>query len=90
MYDISSIKLPFYIIDTPLLGLDVGDDEINPENIRIVIYEYFMKSVNQSQLIIIDNKKDMPDLNFNKHNIHLEYYSHNEKDRYGYFIDHSD
>ncbi len=90
IYDISSIKLPFYIIDTPLLGLDVGDAEINHENIRIGIYQYFMKSVNQSQLIIIDNKKDMPNLNFNQQYIHLVYYSHNEKDRYGYFIDHRD
>ena len=59
MYDNARIKPSFYIIDTPLLGLDVGHTHINKNNLTLGIYNYFINSMDQSQLIIIENEKDL-------------------------------
>lgn len=91
LYETARIKPPFYIIDTPLLGLDVGHTHIVKNNLTQGIYNYFVNSVNQSQLIIIENEKDMPNINLKNPKIKYYYFTHDENEgRYGFLIDFSD
>ncbi len=92
LYDKAIIKPFFYVIDTPLLGLDVGKDEYKEANIRKGIYRYFVNSMNQSQLIIIENEKDLPNINYDVNGIKFHYYSHNKDNetRYGFLLDFED
>ncbi|MBR2138149.1 MAG: hypothetical protein IKC22_07570 [Bacilli bacterium] len=91
LYETARIKPPFYIIDTPLLGLDVGHTHIIKNNLTQGIYNYFVNSVNQSQLIIIENEKDMPTINLKNPKIKYYDFTHDENEgRYGFLIDFTD
>lgn len=91
LYETARIKPPFYIIDTPLLGLDVGYTHIEKNNLIKGIYNYFISSINQSQLIIIENEKDMPAIDLNNSKIKYYDFTHDEtKGRYGFLIDFKD
>lgn len=91
LYEKARIKPPFYIIDTPLLGLDVGHTHIVKNNLTQGIYNYFVNSVNQSQLIIIENEKDMPNINLKNPKIKYYDFTHDEDEgRYGFLIDFTD
>ena len=91
LYETARIKPPFYIIDTPLLGLDVGHTHVNKKNLTQGTYNFFVNSVNQSQLIIIENEKDMPNININ--NPKIKYYDctdDEDEGRYGFLLDFKD
>jgi len=91
LFETARIKPPFYIIDTPLLGLDVGHTHIEKNNLTQGIYNYFVNSINQSQLIIIENEKDMPTINLKNPNIKYYDFTHDEDEgRYGFLIDYKD
>lgn len=91
LYETARIKPPFYIIDTPLLGLDVGHTHIEKNNLTQGIYNYFVNSVDQSQLIIIENEKDMPNINIKNPKIKYYDFTHDEDEgRYGFLIDYKD
>lgn len=91
LYETARIKPPFYIIDTPLLGLDVGHTHVNKNNLTQGIYNYFVNSVNQSQLIIIENEKDMPNINLKNPKIKYYDFTHDEDEgRYGFLLDFKD
>lgn len=91
LYETARIKPPFYIIDTPLLGLDVGHTHLNKNNLTQGIYNYFVNSVNQSQLIIIENEKDMPNINLKNPKIKYYDFTHDEDEgRYGFLLDFKD
>lgn len=92
LYDKANIKPFFFIIDTPLLGLDVGQAEFSNNNIRTGIYQYFINSIEQGQLIIFDNEKDMPKINFTNKKIKTIYFSHikDNTTRYGFLLDYED
>ena len=81
LFENARIKPPFYIIDTPLLGLDVGHTHIVKNNLTQGIYNYFVNSVNQSQLIIIENEKDMPTINLKNPKIKYYDFTHDEGKR---------
>lgn len=88
LFDTARIKPPFYIIDTPLLGLDVGKTHLNKYNLIKGVYNYFVNSINQSQLIIIENEKDMPDINLANPKVKYYNFTHDEKEgRYGFLLD---
>ena len=91
LFETARIKPPFYIIDSPLLGLDVGHTHVNKNNLTQGIYNYFVNSVNQSQLIIIENEKDMPNINLKNPKIKLYDFTHDEDEgRYGLLLDFKD
>ena len=83
---------PFtYLLDTPLHGLDLGNLEAHVKNIRRGIYNYFIESQNQGQLIIFDNKKNMPTNNTFLANINCYEFTHEENNgRYGFLLEHRD
>lgn len=91
LYENARFKPSFYIIDSPLLGLDVGKTNFNKNNLILGIYNYFVSSINQSQLIIIENEKDMPNINLNNPNIKYYDFTHDkENGRYGFLLDFTD
>ena len=54
----------FLIIDTPLLGLDQGVADSAPESMCSGLFRYFMNHQEEGQLIIIENPKNLPDLDY--------------------------
>ena len=91
LFETARIKPPFYIIDSPLLGLDVGHTHVNKNNLTQGIYNYFVNSVNQSQLIIIENEKDMPNINLKNPKIKFYDFTHDEDEgRYVFLLDFKD
>lgn len=91
LYDNARIKPFFYIIDTPLLGLDVGHTHINKNNLTLGVYNYFVNSMEQSQMIIIENEKDMPNIDLNNPKIKYYNFTHDEDEgRYGFLFDFKD
>lgn len=54
----------FLIIDTPLLGLDQGVADSAPESMCSGLFRYFMNHQEEGQLIIIENSKNLPDLDY--------------------------
>jgi len=54
----------FLIIDTPLLGLDQGVADYDPESMGAGLFRYFMNHQEEGQLIIIENSKNLPDLDY--------------------------
>ena len=91
LFDTARIKPPFYIIDTPLLGLDVGKTNLDKNNLIKGVYDYFVNSINQSQLIIMENEKDIPNINLSNPNIRYYHFTHDENEgRYGFLLDFKD
>lgn len=54
----------FLVIDTPLLGLDQGVTDYDPESMGAGLFRYFMNHQDEGQLIIIENSKNLPDLDY--------------------------
>lgn len=88
LYKFGEIIPPFYIIDSPLLGLDIGKTNINKNDLIKGIYNYLIKTMKISQLIIFENEKDLPDINLDNDLIKHYVFTHNkEKGRYGFLND---
>lgn len=83
------------IIDTPLLGLDdpqmdIESDEIR-ETIPLALYEHLAGMHNKGQIIIIDNTKFMPDLANIKEECNLiQFTKQQDSGRYGFIPDATD
>ena len=56
----------FLIIDTPLLGLDQGVSDAAPESMRTGLFKFFTKRQNIGQVIILENIKHIPSLDYEK------------------------
>lgn len=56
----------FVVIDTPLLGLDQGLSDSNPESMRTALFNFFIKHRNDGQIIILENIRHIPQIDFEK------------------------
>lgn len=63
--DYSEHKVGLFIVDSPLLGLEQGDDE-TPESMRTGLFQYFLNHQNEGQMIIVENRKNLPPLDYEK------------------------
>ncbi len=63
--DYSQHKVGLFIVDSPLLGLEQGDDE-TPESMRTGLFQYFLNHQNEGQMIIVENRKNLPPLDYEK------------------------
>ena len=52
------------IVDSPLLGLDQGVDDMAPESMRTALFEYFINNQSEGQMIIVENTNNMPNLDY--------------------------
>lgn len=85
-----TFTIPFFIVDTPLLGLDeiVKESDIESKDIgdmRTSFYEYLITEGYSRQFIVFDNNKDLPEIDFKRKNINLiEFTKSEEFGRYGF------
>lgn len=90
LYEYGVYTTPLFIVDTPLLGLDEiiqehNGDAANVSNMRLSFYKYLIEIGNQRQVIVIDNNKDLPEINFEQENIHnIEFTKSKTFGRYGF------
>lgn len=74
-----------FVIDTPLLGLDEGEDEEKVSNMQRSLFKYLMNHQGEGQLIIIENTNELPDLDYKKNNVNEIVFTRNEsKGRFGF------
>lgn len=83
-------SIPLFIVDTPLLGLDeiIEEKNTNSKNVgdmRTSFYKYLIKTGKQRQVIVIDNNKDLPEIDFDEPNINTIVFTKSETNgRYGF------
>lgn len=81
----------FLVIDTPLLGLDQGVSDVSPESMRASLYTYFTNHQDCGQIILLDNMKDVPDIDFESTGTNIITFTKGlEPGRYGFLIDVTD
>ena len=78
----------FLIVDTPLLGLDQGVDDAAPESMRTGLFRYIMKQKDIGQIIILENLKHIPKLDFESEGVNLITFTKGYSEgRYGFLND---
>lgn len=78
----------FLIVDTPLLGLDQGVDDVAPESMRTGLFRYIMKQKDIGQIIILENLKHIPKLDFESEGVNLITFTKGYSEgRYGFLND---
>ncbi len=78
----------FVVIDTPLLGLDQGVDDADPESMRTALFNFFIKHQTDGQLIILENIRHLPDIDFEKAGANVITFTKGHEDgRYGFLLD---
>ncbi|WP_213360110.1 hypothetical protein [Enterococcus gallinarum] len=86
--DISAHKVGFLALDTPLLGLDQGDD--TPESMKYGLFNYLLNHQHNGQVIVIENTNSLPDLPYEERGAkvveftHDKYQSRFSESRYGF------
>lgn len=79
------------IIDTPLLGLDQGVSDVSPESMRTSLYTYFTNHQDCGQVILLDNIKDVPAIDFESTGTNVITFTKGlEEGRYGFLMDVTD
>lgn len=79
------------VIDTPLLGLDQGVSDVSPESMRASLYTYFTNHQDCGQIILLDNMKDVPAIDFESTGTNVITFTKGlEEGRYGFLIDVTD
>lgn len=61
----------FLIVDTPLLGLDQGVNDEEPESMRTGLFRYIMKQKDVGQIIILENLIYIPKLDYEAEGVNL-------------------
>ena len=75
----------FVVIDTPLLGLDQGVSDATPESMRTALFRYFMNHQNAGQIIILENIKHIPKLDYKASGVNVITFTKGyTKGRYGF------
>jgi predicted nucleic acid-binding Zn-ribbon protein/GTP-binding protein EngB required for normal cell division len=57
------------IVDTPLHGIDEGTRNETSESIQTALFQYFINSREMGQLIIVENERTLPNLDYDKSGI---------------------
>lgn len=79
------------VIDTPLLGLDQGVSDVSPESMRASLYTYFTNHQDYGQVILLDNMKNVPAIDFESTGTNVITFTKGlEEGRYGFLMDVTD
>jgi predicted nucleic acid-binding Zn-ribbon protein len=54
------------IVDTPLHGIDEGTKNETSESVQTALFQYFINSREMGQLIIVENERTLPNLDYNQ------------------------
>ena len=78
----------FVVIDTPLLGLDQGVSDAAPESMRTALFRYFMNHQDVGQIIILENIKHIPKLDYEESGANVITFTKGRTEgRYGFLKD---
>jgi hypothetical protein len=78
----------FVVIDTPLLGLDQGVSDAAPESMRTALFKYFINHQNDGQIIILENLRHIPKLDYEGAGANVITFTKGLEDgRYGFLYD---
>ena len=81
----------FLVIDTPLLGLDQGVSDISPDSMRRSFYSFFASHQDYGQIILLDNIKNVPAMDFESTGAKVITFTKGLEDgRYGFLKDVTD
>ncbi len=85
-------KPNIFVVDTPLLGLDQGVEDNTPTSMRTALFQYFIDHQNEGQMIVVENTKDLPDLNYIESGANVieftkDKYKSKYESRYGFLHD---
>jgi Fe-S cluster assembly ATPase SufC len=58
-----------FIIDTPLHGIDEGTKNETSESVQNALFQYFINSREMGQLIIVENERTLPKLDYNQNGV---------------------
>ncbi|MFM1581365.1 AAA family ATPase [Helcococcus bovis] len=92
----ATYPIPLFIVDTPLLGLDEAlkeqkTTEENLDNMRSSFYKYLIETGKHRQVILIDNNKNLPKINWKQKDLNaIEFTKSQEHGRYGFLEDLTD
>lgn len=85
-------KPGIFIVDTPLHGFDEGVGGQDTESMKFGLFNYFMNHGSEGQMIVVENKNNLPNMDFEKNNINVIEFTHNnyeskfKNNRYGFLI----
>lgn len=86
-------KPGIFVVDTPLLGLDQGVEDNAPTSMRTALFQYFIDNQSIGQMIVVENTKDLPHLNYEAGGAKVieftqgKYKSKYKESRYGFLHD---
>ena len=72
------------VIDTPLLGLDQGVSDVSPESMRTSLYKYLANHQDLGQVIILDNIKNIPEIDLAAKGANVITFTKQDTGRYGF------
>ncbi|WP_304682043.1 AAA family ATPase [Lactobacillus taiwanensis] len=75
------------IIDTPFLGLDLGEGENIPHGMKEGLIDYLVESQKYGQVIMIENRKDIPNINLEGKEITVIEFTNGVEERKGFLLD---
>lgn len=93
LHESAVYKPELFVVDTPLLGLDQGVEDAAPSSMRTALFQYFMEHQAEGQIIVVENTKDLPDLDYEKSGASVieftqnKYTSRFSHSRYGFLHD---
>lgn len=64
LQETATYKPGLFVVDTPLLGLDQGVEDNAPSSMRTALFQYFIDHQDTGQMIVVENTKDLPDLDY--------------------------
>lgn len=93
IHESAAYKPGLFVVDTPLLGLDDGEDDNAPTSMRNALFQYFIDHQTEGQMIIVENTKDLPDLDYENAGAKVieftrdKYNSRYSESRYGFLYE---
>jgi len=57
------------LVDTPLHGIDEGTKNETSESVQTALFQYFINSREMGQLIIVENERTLPNLDYNQNGV---------------------
>lgn len=85
-------KPGIFIVDTPLHGFEEGTGANDPNSMQYSLFQYFINHASDGQMIVVENRKNMPVIDFDSMGInaieftHGNYESTFKNNRYGFLI----
>lgn len=86
-------KPGLFVVDTPLLGLDQGVEDKAPTSMRTALFQYFLDYQSMGQMIVVENTKNLPSLDYEADGAKVIEFTHNKykskykESRYGFLHD---